>query len=262
MATLCYIRVSTKEQNTARQEALLRGCDKMFIEKVSGKDTENRPVLKAMMEYAREGDTVKVESYSRFARSTRDLLNLMAELKAKRVSFISEKEKVDTSTPQGELMMNIFASLAQFEQDQITQRVREGVDAAKAAGKYKGRKPIQIDEVQFDNEVRQWKAGNQTAVQTMKNLGLKPNTFYRRVETLGFNEAIGMTVNSKSALLRERRAKEALSQGQGNTEIAEEAAGEVREKPTAPSTEDRGKDSTEIIMKAGIEGRTPSKQKG
>lgn len=185
MSRIGYIRVSTQDQNTARQDILLQNCDNIFSEKVSGKDTEHRPRLKAMIEYVREGDTVVVESYSRFARNTRDLLNLIAELEAKGVAFISMKEQVDTSTPQGKLMLNIFASLSQFEREQTLQRQADGIAIAKEAGKYKGRKPVQIDESRFTEEVRQWRAGSQTAVQTMKNLGLKPNTFYRKVKALG-----------------------------------------------------------------------------
>lgn len=185
MSQIGYIRVSTQEQNTARQEEILRDCDKIFTEKVSGKDTGNRTQLLAMMDYVREGDTVVVESYSRFGRNTRDLLNLIAELEAKGVSFVSKKENVDTSNPYGKLMMNIFASLAEFEREQTLQRQAEGIAIAKTAGKYKGRKPIQIDKVRFTEEVGKWRDKKQTAIQTMKNLGLKPNTFYRQVKMLG-----------------------------------------------------------------------------
>ena len=109
-----YIRVSTQEQNTARQESnLAELCDKLFIEKVSGKDTEHRPQLKAMMDYVRAGDTVIVDSYSRFARSTKDLLELVDKLREKGVAFKSLKEKdIDTTTPDGELIFTIFAGPA------------------------------------------------------------------------------------------------------------------------------------------------------
>jgi DNA invertase Pin-like site-specific DNA recombinase len=185
MSLVGYIRVSTQEQNTARQEEILRDCSKIFTEKVSGKDTAHRTQLRAMMEYVREGDTVVVESYSRFGRNTRDLLNLIAELEARGVAFVSKKEQVDTSTPSGKLMMNIFASLAQFEREQTLERQAEGIDRAKREGKYKGRKPIQIDKVRFIEEAGKWKDGDQSAIQTMKNLGLKPNTFYRQAKALG-----------------------------------------------------------------------------
>ena len=87
-----YIRVSTTEQNTIRQEVLLKelGVDELFIDKASGKNTD-RPELKRMLTYVRQGDTVIVESISRFARNTRDLLDLIAQLTAKQVEFISKK---------------------------------------------------------------------------------------------------------------------------------------------------------------------------
>ena len=85
-----YIRVSSKEQNTARQEILMEqlGVDKVYLEKVSGKNT-NRPELKAMLEFVREGDTVVVESISRFARNTKDLLEL--------IEILQEKNKKDSN---------------------------------------------------------------------------------------------------------------------------------------------------------------------
>lgn len=197
MARIAYIRVSTQEQNTARQDAKFENYDKVFTEKISGKNTD-RPELKRMIDYVREGDTVTVESYSRLARDTRDLLNIVAELEKKGVSFISLKENVDTSTPQGKLMMNIFASLAQFEREQTLQRQAEGIAEAKKRDTerkekglepltYRGRQPIKIDDELFMAEVTNWKEGKQTARETMNKLNLKPNTFYRRVKELETN---------------------------------------------------------------------------
>ncbi|MDL2238143.1 recombinase family protein, partial [Christensenellaceae bacterium OttesenSCG-928-K19] len=155
-----------------------------FIEKVSGKSASARPELKKMMDYIREGDTVIVESISRFARNTRDLLALVDELKEKGVSFISLKESIDTTTPQGAFMLTIFAALAEFERESILQRQREGVEIAKAQGKYKGRQPIKIDENEFRAVCAEWRAGRITATAAMGKLNLKPNTFYRRVNSI------------------------------------------------------------------------------
>lgn len=116
MARIGYVRVSTAEQNTARQEALLKDCDRLYIEKKSGKDTD-RPELMKLLAYIREGDTVVVESYSRLARSTRDLLSLLDQLSHKGVAFVSLKEQIDTGTPQGKLIMTIFAGLSEFERE-------------------------------------------------------------------------------------------------------------------------------------------------
>lgn len=181
-----YARVSTEEQNEARQVKAFeeRGITKMFIDKLSGKDT-NRPQLKAMIDYVREGDVVVVESYSRLSRSTADLLHLIDQLKAKGVKFISLKEQIDTTTPAGEFMMKVFASLADFERQQILQRQREGIAIAKAEGKYKGKPKMKIDENTFRAECVKWLEGKQTATETMKALNLKPNTFYRRCKEMG-----------------------------------------------------------------------------
>ncbi|MBQ3265221.1 MAG: recombinase family protein [Ruminococcus sp.] len=178
-----YIRVSTKEQNTARQDKLMEqlGVEKVFIDRMSGKDTK-RPELKAMLSFVREGDTVIVSEIARFARNTRDLLNLIDELTKKGVQFESQKEKIDTTTPTGQFMLTVFAAVAQLEREYILSRQREGIEAAKERGEYRGRKPIDVDGDQFAQEYKLWKSGQITAVTAMKHLGLKPNTFYRRVK--------------------------------------------------------------------------------
>ena len=134
-----YIRISTTDQNTARQELLMEqlGVDKVYIDRMSGKNT-NRPELQKMMEYVRRGDTVVVESISRFARNTRDLLELVEKLTAKGVEFISKKEAIDTTTPTGKFMLTVFGAVAELEREYILQRQREGIAIAKANGIYKG----------------------------------------------------------------------------------------------------------------------------
>lgn len=181
MARIAYIRVSTEEQNTARQDAMMKDCDKVFTEKISGKDA-NRPQLQAMLQYVREDDVVVVESYSRLARNTADLLRIVEQLDAKGVGLVSLHENIDTTTPQGRFMLTVFAGLAAFEREQTLQRQREGIAEAKKAGKYKGRQPIAVDDAAFAQQYATWKSGKQTATAAMKNLGLKPNTFYRRVK--------------------------------------------------------------------------------
>lgn len=192
MARIAYVRVSTQEQNTARQDIKFEGYDKVFTDKASGKNVD-RVELNKMLDYVREGDSVTVESYSRLARNTKDLLTIVDTLKEKGVAFISLKENVDTSTPQGEFMMQVFASLAEFERKQTLQRQAEGIAEAKRrdaerkaqglkAETYKGRKPIEVDREAFTAEVKKWKEGKQTARETMARLNMKPNTFYRRVK--------------------------------------------------------------------------------
>lgn len=178
-----YVRVSTEEQNTIRQEVLMQELqvDKVFIDKASGKSTA-RKELQNMLQFVREGDTVIVESYSRLARSTRDLLDIVETLKSKGVEFISKKESIDTSTPAGRLMLTIFAGLYQFERECTLERQAEGIKEAKKAGKYKGRKPLEMDNIKFKTLYKEWKDGKITAVAMQKQLGLTAPTFYRRVK--------------------------------------------------------------------------------
>ena len=180
-----YVRVSTAEQNEARQLVSLeeRKVDKVFIDKKSGKNTD-REALKDMLNFVREGDTVITESISRIARSTKDLLNIIDTLTQKKVEFVSLKECIDTTTPQGKFMLTVFAAMAELERDNILQRQREGIEIAKANGKYKGKPPMQIDERLFRSTCKRWRSGEITATQAMKEMKLKPNTFYRRVKQL------------------------------------------------------------------------------
>lgn len=178
-----YVRVSTEDQNTIRQEVLMQELEveKIFIDKASGKNTARRE-LQSMLNFVREGDTVIVESYSRLARSTKDLLDIVETLKYKGVEFISKKESIDTTTPAGRLMLTIFAGLYQFERESMLERQAEGIREAKKAGKYKGRKPIDVDASKFKTLYTEWKDGKITAVAMQKQLNLTAPTFYRRVK--------------------------------------------------------------------------------
>ncbi len=189
MSLIGYARVSTSEQNEARQLTMFadRKVDKYFLDKLSGKNT-NRPQLRAMLDYVREGDTVIVSEYSRLARSTQDLLSIVKQLTNKGVRIISDKEQLDTSTPQGKLMLTVFAALAEFEREVTLQRQREGISIAKSEGKYHGRQPIPYDLEQFRKECRKWVRGQQTAAATMKILNMKPNRFYRLAKKHGYKK--------------------------------------------------------------------------
>lgn len=180
-----YARVSTEEQNETRQlESFANYSEKIrkvFIDKVSGKNM-NRPQLQAMLDYVREGDVVVVSDFSRLARSTRDMLQIVQELTEKGVGLISLKENVDTETPQGRFMLTVFAALAELERETILQRQREGIAIAKQEHKYKGRKPIPFDEDKVKAECKKWRNGEQTAVATMNKLGIKRNRFYQIVK--------------------------------------------------------------------------------
>jgi len=150
---VAYIRVSTVEQNEARQiEAMQnKGIEKYFTEKISGKDT-NRPQLKAMLEFVREGDTVYIHDFSRLARSTKDLLDIVEQLHNKGVYLVSNKENIDTSTPTGKLMLTMIGAIAEFERANLLERQREGIEIAKREGKFKGGQVKAIDESKFNKE--------------------------------------------------------------------------------------------------------------
>ena len=138
-----YVRCSTIEQNEARQLKMMneQNAEKIFTDKASGKNTDRR-AFKEMMAFVRVGDIVIVESISRIARNTRDLLSIISE------------------------------------------RQREGIEIAKAEGKYKGRKPVEVDTELFKTVCKRWRAGEITATAAMNEVGLKPNTFYRRVKEM------------------------------------------------------------------------------
>lgn len=175
-----YIRVSTAEQNTARQEEIMAqlGVEKSYTEKISGKNTD-RPQLQLMLDFVRNGDTVIVESYSRLARSTKDLFDILDKLESKDVKFISHKENIDTSTPQGKLMLTIFAGLAEFERENMLVRQREGIEIAKVEGKYKGRQPKQLEN--FEEIYKSIKDGEITHTDASVALGVSRSTLYRKI---------------------------------------------------------------------------------
>jgi Site-specific recombinases, DNA invertase Pin homologs len=180
---IAYVRVSTSEQNTERQFAALKeiGVDKYYEEKLSGKDT-NRPELQEMLSYVRDGDVVYVESISRLGRNLKDLIDIVEMLDKKNVGLISLKEShIDTTTPTGKLIFQIFASLSEFERNQMKQRQSEGIKIAKEKGKYKGRKKVEI-KAEFSEVYDDWKSEKTTAVEAMKKLKMTKSTFYRRVK--------------------------------------------------------------------------------
>lgn len=152
MANIAYVRVSTAEQNEGRQVEELKKhqIDKWFTEKISGKDT-NRPQLQAMLDYVREGDTVYIHDFSRLARSTKDLLELVEQLQSKGVHLVSNKENLDTGTPTGKLMLTMIAAINEFERENLLERQREGIALAKEAGKYQGGQVKRIKEQDFNS---------------------------------------------------------------------------------------------------------------
>lgn len=178
---IAYVRVSTVEQNEARQIEALKKYDieKWFTEKVSAKDT-NRPQLKQMLEFAREGDTVYIHDFSRLARSTKDLLDIVETLQSKGIHLVSNKENIDTSTPTGKLMLTMIAAINEFERTNLLERQKEGIAIAKRNGIYKGRKPINPDN--FDTLYRDYLARKMNKVQLAKALKISRVTLDKLIQ--------------------------------------------------------------------------------
>ena len=179
---VAYIRVSTEEQNYESQMEAMKDLKfaKVFTEKRSAKDT-NRPELQNMLDYVREGYTVYVKDFSRLARSTKDLLNIIDILENKKVKLISIKEKLDTSTPAGKLMVTMLGAIYEFERANLLERQKDGIAVAKKEGKYKGRKKIKKPD-NWQEVYSDWACRKITAKKACELLKLKTNTFYNFVK--------------------------------------------------------------------------------
>ena len=174
---IAYVRVSTIEQNEARQVEALEKFDieKWFKEKVSAKDT-NRPQLQTMMDFAREGDTIYIHDFSRLARSTSDLLNLMERFEKKGVRVVSNKENLDTQTATGKLLLTMIAAINEFERANLLERQREGIAIAKRKGVYKGRKAIKVDDTRYEELFAKYMARKLSKSEMAKALGVSRPT--------------------------------------------------------------------------------------
>ena len=183
MANYGYIRVSSADQNEDRQMISMKNLkipsEQIYTDKQSGKNTA-RPGLQALLNTVKEGDTVVVESVSRFARNTRDLLTLIDKLTEKGVEFVSQKEHIDTTTPTGKFMLTVFGAVAELERGYILQRQAEGIAAARARGVQFGR-PTKKPPENFGELVRQWERGQLPIDDVLEQTGFKQATFYNRL---------------------------------------------------------------------------------
>lgn len=177
---LAYVRVSTVEQNEQRQvEAMKRyDIEKWFIEKVSGKDI-NRPKLQELLDFAREGDTIHIHDFSRLARSTKDLLDIVEQLNIKGVHLVSNKENIDSSTPTGKLMLTMIGAINEFERTNLLERQREGIAIAKRDGKYKGGKAKTVAD--FAEHYSRYKTREITKSALARQLGISRPTLDRLI---------------------------------------------------------------------------------
>ena len=172
---IAYIRVSTIEQNEQRQIEAMKHyeIEKWFIEKVSAKDT-NRPKLQELLEFVREGDTLHIHDFSRLARSTKDLLEIVELLNAKGVTLVSNKESIDSSSPTGKLMLTMIGAINEFERTNLLERQHEGISIAKRNGVYKGRKAVSIPE--FEKQYQRYKRREVSKSQLAKELQISRPT--------------------------------------------------------------------------------------
>ena len=181
---LAYVRVSTVEQNEERQiEALKKfNIEKWFTEKVSGKNMD-RPKLQEMLDFCRERDTIYINDFSRLARSTKDLLDIVERLKEKGVHLVSNKENIDSSTPQGKLMLTMIAAIYEFERENMLERQREGIAIAKREGKFKGRKPLELDD--FDKYYELYVSRQITKSEMARKLNISRPTLDKMIKAKG-----------------------------------------------------------------------------
>jgi DNA invertase Pin-like site-specific DNA recombinase len=137
-----YARVSTGDQNLEAQSDALTaaGAERIFADKISG-SVRSRPELDKLLDHLREGDVIVVAKYDRLARSLRDLLEIVETIEERGAGFRSLAEDIDTTTSAGRLIFHVFASIAQFERERISERTREGLEAAKRRGRVGGRPP-------------------------------------------------------------------------------------------------------------------------
>ncbi|SHJ66445.1 Site-specific DNA recombinase [Malonomonas rubra DSM 5091] len=182
MAIVGYARVSTADQSLDVQVGQLNaaGCEKIFSEKVSGSKLD-RAQLNALLGYVREGDTVICTKMDRIARSTKHLLDIVDELKQQNIAFKVLNINLDTATPTGKLMLTMLGAIAEFERELMLERQREGIEKAKAAGKYKGRKPTAREKSQ--DIIRLLNQGMQKA-QIAKELGIGLSSVYRVLDEM------------------------------------------------------------------------------
>ncbi len=176
-----YARVSSSGQNEAAQVAILeaKGAEELFVDKASGTSRKGRPKLDEAIRYARKGDALVVTRLDRLARSVVDLHSIAKELTDKGVDLIATEQSIDTTTPQGRLMFNMLGAIAEFETDLRRERQLEGIEKAKADGKYNGR-PVSID---VEGILAAHRSGDRPQ-QIAKRFNIARSSVYRVIATI------------------------------------------------------------------------------
>lgn len=176
-----YARVSSKDQNLDRQIKLLnqQGIERLYTEKVSA-TASKRPVFDEMMNFIREDDILYIESFSRLARNTQTLFEIIENLHQQKIQLVSMKENfIISDTAHGKLALTIFLALAEFERDCLHERQREGIQSAKAKGIHCGRPIIALPK-NWQTVIKQWESKEITTKKAIELTGLKTGTFYNR----------------------------------------------------------------------------------
>lgn len=183
--TVAYVRVSTILQNEDRQLALLENelYEKLFIDKLSGKDMKTRPALQEMLEFVREGDTILCHSIDRMARNHKDLFEILNTCKAKGVQVHFIKEGLDTSQGiMAEMIISILGFIAQMELERIKERQREGIEISKRKGLTKWGRPKVWDKIDSGVFRNYYRAHNGNLTKVAKSLGVGRNSLYKWIE--------------------------------------------------------------------------------
>jgi DNA invertase Pin-like site-specific DNA recombinase len=183
-----YARVSTKDQNLSLQKDALQkeGCELIFEEKASGAKSD-RPELRRMIDQLRKGDIVVIWKLDRLGRSLRDLVNLVTEIQDKGAGLKSLNDSIDTTTPQGKLTFHLFAALAEFERDIISERTKAGLESARARGR-KGGRPKGLSEQAKNKAIiaeTLYREGGFSVKQICQHLDIARSTFYKLLKYRG-----------------------------------------------------------------------------
>ncbi len=183
-----YARVSTKDQNLDLQlDALQKEkCDRVYKEVISGAKSE-RPILQDMLTQVRPGDVIVIWKLDRLGRSLKNLVDIVGQLIKQEVGLKSLHDNIDTTTPQGRLTFNIFASLAEFERDLISERTKAGLESARARGRMGGKPKglsLQAEATACAAETL-YKEGKLSVNQISQQLGIAKNTLYKYLRHRG-----------------------------------------------------------------------------
>ena len=177
---LGYARVSTAEQDLSAQITRLQdaGAIRVFEDVVSGKQFD-RPGLSALIDHARPGDSIAITRLDRLGRSLKELLETVEALKKQNIGLISLEEQIDTTSAAGELIFHVFGAIAHFERRLISERTKDGIEAARAQGRKPGRPPLEAETVLALQKLVQ---AGMTAGQAAKQLGIARSTAYRLIK--------------------------------------------------------------------------------